>query len=105
MNRWNGARERAGRAVSRLLAGDHEQARARVARPERRERERAGRLRDGERNVVSGRELAQERRQLGGGEQLARNAVDEHGAGSLCMALGRRPSGRRLRRVVLLAPL
>ena len=73
--------KRARRAVGRLLAGDHQQARPRVLGPQRRQHQRAGGLRHGQRGVVSGGKLPQQGRHLGRGQQSARNAVDEHERG------------------------
>ena len=70
--------ERMGRTLGGLLARDHEQARARVGRPDAREHERTGALRHGDRGVVSGAQLGEGRQKLGRTQQLARDAVDEH---------------------------
>ena len=97
-------REGARRAVRRLLAGDHEQAGTRVRRPEGREDERAGGLRHGKRGVAAGIELPHERAELRAREQLARNAIDEHG-GPLHRWAPAPAGGVGARKSVLLAPL
>ena len=66
----------AGGAVRELLAGDHQQAGARVASPQRGEHRGARGLCHGERCVVAGVEGAQQGLQLRRAQELARDAVD-----------------------------
>ena len=71
-------REGLGRAIRRLLARDHEQARARISRPDARQHERTSTLGDCQRGVVSGSELGERREKFRRGKQLSRDSVDKH---------------------------
>ena len=72
-------RERSGHAVGGLLAGNDDEAGPRGAGPERCHGERARGLGHDERGVGAGVERVRERGELRRGEQLSRDAVDEHG--------------------------
>ena len=71
-------REGLSRAVRRLLAGDHEETRTRISRPDARQHERTSALGDCQRGIVSGPELGERREKFRRGKQLSRDSVDKH---------------------------